>query len=183
MNIYDLKVKTRKGDDSDLSTLKGKVSLVVNTATGCGFTPQYEAIEKLYEKYHDQSFEVLDFPCNQFGHQAPGSDDEIHAFCTAKYQTQFDQFAKIEVNGDNASEVYKILKSQQPTEEPKGLKNKMPLKAIAKIASVNIDTEDELAEKYAVSSIPCLVLFKNGEEVKRNVGRVSKKELEKMLGA
>ena len=84
MNIYDLRVKTRKGDDFDLSTLKGKVSLVVNTATGCGFTPQYEAIEKLYEKYHDQSFEVLDFPCNQFGHQAPGSDDEIHAFCTAK---------------------------------------------------------------------------------------------------
>ena len=111
MGIYDLKVKTRGGEDFDLSTLKGKVSLVVNTATGCGFTPQYEAIEKLYEKYHDKGFEVLDFPCDQFGHQAPGSDDEIHQFCTLKYNTSFDQLAKIEVNGQNADPVYKFLKS------------------------------------------------------------------------
>ena len=111
MNIYDLKVKTRSGDDFDLSSLKGKVSLVVNTATGCGFTPQYEGIEKLYEKYHEKGFEVLDFPCDQFGHQAPGSDDEIHNFCTSKYNTQFDQFAKIDVNGDNESQVFAILKS------------------------------------------------------------------------
>ena len=135
MNIYDLKVKTRSGEDFDLSTLKGKVSLVVNTATGCGFTPQYEGIEKLYEEYHDKGFEVLDFPCNQFGHQAPGDNDEIHAFCTAKYQTQFDQFAKIEVNGENKSPVYTILKQQQPKEEVKGLKNKMAMKAISKIST------------------------------------------------
>ena len=135
MNIYDLKVKTRKGEDYDLSTLKGKVSLVVNTATGCGFTPQYEAIENLYEKYHGKGFEVLDFPCNQFGHQAPESDDEIHEFCTAKYQTKFDQFAKIEVNGENESEVYKILKEQQPNEEVQGLKNKMAMKDIKKISN------------------------------------------------
>ena len=114
MGIYELTVKTRKGEDFDLSNLKGKVSLIVNTATGCGFTPQYEAIEKLYEKYHNKCFEVLDFPCNQFGHQAPGDNNEIHEFCTAKYKTQFDQFAKIEVNGENESEVFKILKQQQP---------------------------------------------------------------------
>ena len=135
MNIYDLKVKTRSGEDFDLGTLKGKVSLVVNTATGCGFTPQYEAIEDLYEKYHDKGFEVLDFPCNQFGHQAPGDNDEIHEFCTAKYNTQFDQFDKIDVNGENESEVFKILKEQQPKEEIKGLKNKMAMKAVEKIST------------------------------------------------
>ena len=135
MGIYDLKVKTRKGEDFDLSSLKGKVSLVVNTATGCGFTPQYEAIEKLYEKYHEKGFEVLDFPCNQFGHQAPGSDDEIHEFCTAKYKTTFDQFAKIDVNGENESKVFTILKEQQPDEEVKGIKNKMAMKAIKKIST------------------------------------------------
>ena len=134
MNAYDLKVKTRKGEDFDLSTLKGKVSLVVNTATGCGFTPQYEALEKLYEKYNEKGLEILDFPCDQFGHQAPGSNDEIHEFCTAKYKTQFDQFAKIEVNGENESKVFTILKEQQPTEEVKGLKNKMAIKAIKKIS-------------------------------------------------
>ena len=95
MSIYDLAVKTRDGKDFKLSELKGKVLLVVNTATGCGFTPQYEGLENLYEKYHDKGLEVLDFPCNQFGHQAPGDDNEIHSFCTAKYKTQFDQFAKI----------------------------------------------------------------------------------------
>ncbi len=135
MGIYDLKVKKRDGEDYDLSALKGKVSLVVNTATGCGFTPQYEAIEKLYEKYHEQGFEVLDFPCNQFGHQAPGNDDEIHQFCTLKYKTQFDQFAKIDVNGDDESEVFTILKQQQPKEEAVGMKNKLAMKAISKIST------------------------------------------------
>lgn len=134
MSIYDYKVKTRKGEDFDLGSLRGKVLLVVNTATGCGFTPQYEALEKLYEKYHDKGLEILDFPCDQFGHQAPGTNDEIHEFCTAKYKTQFDQFAKIEVNGENESPVYSLLKQQQPEEEPKGLKNKMAMKAIQKIS-------------------------------------------------
>ena len=142
MNIYDLEVKTRKGEDFKLSSLKGKVSLVVNTATGCGFTPQYEAIEKLYEKYHDKGFEVLDFPCDQFGHQAPGTDDEIHNFCTAKYKTQFDQFAKIDVNGENESQVFTILKEQQPNEEAKGLKNKMAMKAVEKISKTAVKDGD-----------------------------------------
>ena len=134
MSIYELKVKQRNGEEFDLSTLKGKVSLVVNTATGCGFTPQYEAIENLYEKYHDKGFEVLDFPCDQFGHQAPGDNDEIHEFCTAKYKTQFDQFAKIEVNGENEDKVFTVLKSQQPDETPVGLKNKLAMKGIMKIS-------------------------------------------------
>ena len=161
MNIYDLKVKKRDGEDFDLSILKGKVSLVVNTATGCGFTPQYEGIEKLYEKYHDKGFEVLDFLCNQFGHQAPGSNDEIHEFCTAKYNTQFDQFAKIDVNGETESEVYTILKKQQPKEEVQGLKNKMAMKAIAKI-STTCKEEGDIAWNFTK-----FLVDKEGNAVKR----------------
>ncbi len=135
MSIYDFKVKKRKEGELDLAELKGKVLLIVNTATGCGFTPQYEGLEKLYEKYHDKGFEVLDFPCNQFGNQAPGSDTEIHEFCTARYKTQFDQLAKIDVNGENESPVYSFLKDQVTEEEVQGLKNKMAMKAISKISS------------------------------------------------
>ena len=135
MSIYDLAVKTRDGKDFKLSKLKGKVLLIVNTATGCGFTPQYEGLENLYEKYHDDGFEVLDFPCNQFGHQAPGDDNEIHEFCTGKYKTKFDQFAKIDVNGENEIPLYALLKKEQPKETPKGMKNKMAMKAVAKIST------------------------------------------------
>ena len=135
MNIYDVVVKKRDGKNFSLQELKGKVMLVVNTATGCGFTPQYEGLEKLYEKYHDKGLEILDFPCDQFGHQAPGTDDEIHEFCTMKYNTKFDQFAKIEVNGDNESKLYTILKENIKTENVSGLKNKMAMKAIEKIST------------------------------------------------
>ncbi len=142
MNIYDLTVKNRDGKDYNLSDLKGKVLLIFNSATGCGFTPQYEAIEKLYEKYHDKGLEVLDFPCNQFGHQAPGSNDEIHDFCVAKYNTKFDQFDKIDVNGENESKLFTILKSQQPTEEVIGIKNKLAMKSIKKISKTCVNKED-----------------------------------------
>lgn len=180
MSIYDLVVKTRKGEDFDLSALKGKVSLVVNTATGCGFTPQYEAIEALYEKYHDQGFEVLDFPCNQFGHQAPGEDDEIHEFCTGKYKTQFDQFKKIEVNGENECKVFTILKQQQPTEEVKGMKNKMAMKAIKKISTTCIKPEDI---KWNFTKF---LVDKEGNAVKRYDPTFNPKDIEediiKLLG-
>ena len=113
MNIYDFKVKNREGKDISLKEYKGKVLLIVNTATGCGFTPQYEGLELLYEKYHSNGLEILDFPCDQFGHQAPGTNDEIHEFCTSKYNTSFDQLAKIEVNGENADPFYKYLEQEQ----------------------------------------------------------------------
>lgn len=136
-SIYDFKVKNRKGEDVDLADFKGKVLLIVNTATGCGFTPQYEGIEKLYEELHDKGLEVLDFPCNQFGHQAPGNNDEIHEFCTAKYKTKFDQMDKIEVNGDKAEPLWVFLKSEISDDpEPRGMKNKLAMKAIAKIPGV-----------------------------------------------
>lgn len=135
MSIYNLKVKTRNGEEVSLSNYKDKVILIVNTATGCGFTPQYEGLEKLYEKYHDKGLEILDFPCDQFGHQAPGSDDEIHQFCTSKYDTKFDQFSKIIVNGEEEHPLYTYIKSMQPKEIVYGLKNKMAMKAIAKISN------------------------------------------------
>ncbi len=113
MSIYDYKVKTRKNEEVSLSNYKDKVLLIVNTATGCGFTPQYKGLEELYEKYHDKGLEILDFPCDQFGHQAPGTNDEIHEFCTAKYKTQFDRFAKIEVNGENEDPLYTYLKKEK----------------------------------------------------------------------
>ena len=134
MSIYDFKVKTRKNDEYNLKDLSGKVVLIVNTATGCGFTPQYEQLEKLYEEYNDKGLEILDFPCDQFGHQAPGTDEEIHEFCTAKYKTKFDQLAKIDVNGENEIPLYTFLKEKQPSEQVIGLKNKMAMKAINKIS-------------------------------------------------
>lgn len=137
MSIYDLKVKTRDNKDFLLSELKGKVLLIVNTATGCGFTPQYEGLENLYKKYHKEGLEILDFPCDQFGHQAPGTDDEIHNFCTSKYNTSFDQFSKIEVNGDNAEPLYKLLKGEIQDDRIKGTKNKLAMKAIEKIPGAN----------------------------------------------
>lgn len=142
MSIYDYNVKARKGQTLDMAELKGKVLLVVNTATGCGFTPQYEGLEKLYEKYHDQGLEILDFPCNQFGHQAPGDEEEIHSFCTMKYQTTFDQLAKIDVNGENEEPLYTYLKAEQPDEEIKGLKNKAAMAAISKISTTCKKPED-----------------------------------------
>lgn len=111
MTIYDFTVKSQKGEDVSLDTYKGKVLLIVNTATGCGFTPQYEGLESLYEKYKDDGFVILDFPCNQFFNQAPGTDEEIHSFCTLKYNVSFPQFKKINVNGKVESPLYTYLKS------------------------------------------------------------------------
>ncbi|HCA05219.1 MAG TPA: glutathione peroxidase [Ruminococcaceae bacterium] len=113
MTVYDFKMKDAKRNEVDLSDYKGKVLLIVNTATGCGFTPQYEGLQKLYDKYNEQGFEILDFPCNQFGNQAPGTEDEIVSFCQLRYHTTFKQFAKIEVNGENEAPLYTYLKSQK----------------------------------------------------------------------
>ncbi len=113
MTIYDFSVKTMNGEMKSLKEYEGKVVLIVNTATGCAFTPQYNVLQELYDKYHDDDFEILDFPCDQFAHQAPGSDDEIHAFCRIKYGITFSQFSKINVNGRKADPLYKYLKSEK----------------------------------------------------------------------
>ena len=134
MTIYDFTVLDTKKNEVKLEDYKGKVLLVVNTATGCGFTPQYEALENLYKKYKDQGFVVLDFPCNQFAGQAPGSDEEIVSFCQLKYNVSFPQFSKIEVNGENESPVFTYLKEQAPTEEYEGLKAKATAKMLKGIS-------------------------------------------------
>ena len=135
MSIYDFTVKDRNKQDVSLDKYKDKVLLIVNTATGCGFTPQYEGLENLYKKYNEKGFEVLDFPCNQFGHQAPGEDEEIHEFCMAKYKTTFDRFSKIDVNGENEDPLYGYLKKQIPDEKVSGVKNKITMKAIEKMGA------------------------------------------------
>lgn len=113
MNIYDIKVERTNGEMLDLADYKGKVMVVVNTATGCGFTPHYEPLEEMYEKYHEAGLEIIDVPCNQFAGQTPGTDEEIHQFCTLKYNTQFEQMKKSDVNGENAIPLFKYLKSQK----------------------------------------------------------------------
>ena len=113
MTVYDFIMKDAEGRDVALSEYKGKVLLIVNTATGCGFTPQYNGLEDLYEKYKDQGFEILDFPCNQFGGQAPGTDAQITEFCTINFGVSFKQFSKIEVNGPNEAPLYTWLKSRK----------------------------------------------------------------------
>ena len=142
MSIYDIKVKNRNNDDVSLNDFKGKVLLIVNTATGCGFTPQYEGLEKLYKEYHDKGLEILDFPCNQFGNQAPGTDEEIHEFCALKYNTSFDQFMKIEVNGEKESPLYTLLKEAISNDTISGMKNKMAMKAVEKISKTAVKEND-----------------------------------------
>ena len=109
MSIYDYSFNTRKGAEISMADYKGKVLLIVNTATGCGFTPQYKELQEIYDKHHDDGLEILDFPCNQFGDQAPGTDEEIHTFCTGRFGITFPQFAKIDVNGENALPLFRYL--------------------------------------------------------------------------
>ena len=111
--IYEFSVKDRKGKSVSLKEYADEVVLIVNTATKCGFTPTYEELEALYEKYHTQGFEILDFPCNQFGNQAPGTDESIHQFCKLTYGTEFSRFKKIKVNGEDAEPLFTFLKEQK----------------------------------------------------------------------
>lgn len=132
--VYDLTVKDPMGNDVKLSDYSGKVLLIVNTATGCGFTPHYEPLEAMYRDLRDKGFEILDFPCNQFANQAPGSADEIQSFCKLKYGTEFPQFAKIDVNGENAEPLFAYLAAEKPFEGfGKGIKNA----ALSKFTEMN----------------------------------------------
>jgi len=146
MGIYDYTVKDAKGQDVSLSEYKGKVLLIVNTATGCGFTPQYEGLQKLYDTYQKDGLEILDFPCNQFGHQAPGSDEEITEFCQMKYNTTFRQFSKIDVNGENAAPLYTYLKSQKGGLLGKNIK--------WNFAKFLVDREGNVVERYGSTDTP-----------------------------
>ena len=146
MKIYDIKVKTIDDTESTLKQYEKKVLLIVNTATGCGFTPQYEGLQKLYDKYQEKGLEILDFPCNQFGSQAPGTIKEINSFCSLNYGTTFPRFAKVDVNGENEAPIYKYLKSQK-----KGL-------LISKIkwnfTKFLVDREGNIIKRYAPTYSP-----------------------------
>ena len=132
--VYDFTVTDRLGNKVSLKDYEGKVLLIVNTATGCGFTPHYEPLEAMYKDLKDNGFEILDFPCNQFANQAPGNADEIHEFCTLKFGTDFPQFAKIDVNGDNADPLFVYLATEKPFEGfGKGVKNA----ALSKFTNMN----------------------------------------------
>ena len=113
MSLYDFSATLNNGKEKKFSGYKGKVLLIVNTASKCGFTPQYKGLQELYARYKKQGFEVLGFPCDQFGHQEPGGDDEIRSFCELNYGVDFPLFSKIEVNGQNAHPIYKFLKSEK----------------------------------------------------------------------
>ena len=135
-SFYDFSVPNTKGEEVPMKDFEGKVVVVVNTATGCGFTPHYKDLEDMYERLHDKGLEIVDVPCNQFAGQTPGTDEEIHEFCTLRYNTQFPQMKKSEVNGENALPLYKYLKSQKGFEGfgkgPKALMMSAMLKKIDK---------------------------------------------------
>ena len=113
MTFYDYSLTDRTGSEISMRNYEGKVVIVVNTATGCGFTPQYKDLEDMYEKYHEQGLEIIDVPCNQFAGQTPGADEEVREFCTLKYNTHFDQFRKSDVNGEHALPLFTFLKNEQ----------------------------------------------------------------------
>ena len=160
--VYDFTVKDRKGNEVSLNDYSGKVLLIVNTATGCGFTPHYEPLEEMYKEMRDQGFEILDFPCNQFANQAPGSEDEIHEFCTVKFGTEFPQFAKIDVNGENADPLFAFLATQKPFDGfGKGLKNA----ALKKFADKNNKTFGDKA--YIKWNFTKFLVDRNGNVISR----------------
>ena len=146
MSIYNYTVKDSKGNDVSMEEYKGKVLLIVNTATECGFTPQYKDLQDLYLKYKDQGFEILDFPCNQFAGQAPGTDEELASFCEMKYNTTFKTFAKIDVNGDNADPLFKFLK-----ENSKGFITEAIKWNFTKFL---ISAEGEVVDRFAPTTTP-----------------------------
>ena len=140
--IYDFKTKSNRGAEVDFAQFEGKVLMVVNTAAKCGFTPQYDGLEALYQKYKDQGLVIVGFPCDQFAGQEPGSNDEIAEFCRINHGVTFPLMAKTDVNGPNAEPIFEYLKEQAPTEEYSGLKAKATrtmLKGLSKSAKKDSD--------------------------------------------
>jgi len=146
MTIYDYSVKDSKGNLVNMKDYEGKVVLIVNTATGCGLTPQYDGLQDLYEKYNEQGFEILDFPCNQFANQAPGTEEEIQSFCQTRFGITFPMFSKIEVNGENEEPLFGFLKSQQ-----KGI---LGTKIKWNFTKFLVDKKGNVVERFAPTTEP-----------------------------
>ena len=176
--VYDYKVKKTNGEELNLSDYKGKVIMVVNTATGCGFTPQYAPIEEMYKKYHEKGLEILDIPCNQFGGQTPGSDAEIHEFCTIHYNTTFPQMKKSDVNGENELPLYTYLKSKKGFEGfPAGQYKDVMEQMLAKI-DPNWDKTPDIKWNFTK-----FIVDKDGNVVARFEPTADMKELEECIKA
>ena len=176
MSYFDYTVTNRDGSTTDLRQYAGKVLLIVNTATGCGFTPQYDDLEAIYKKYRDQGFEVLDFPCNQFAGQAPESDDEIHSFCTMKFGTEFPQFKKIDVNGDNADPLFADLATEKPFQ---GFGRTVKALALKKFADANNKKFGDKA--YIMWNFTKFLVDREGNLVARFEPTVDMAEVEKAV--
>ena len=178
MGFYDYCVSDTKGGQVSMKDFEGKVVLVVNTATGCGFTPQYKDLEDMYDNYHDQGFEILDIPCNQFAGQTPGTDEEIHEFCTLHYNTKFPQMKKSDVNGENQLDLYKFLKEQKGFEGfgkgAKALAMSVMLKKIDKDYKNNPDIKWNFT-KFAID--------RQGNVVARFEPTADMKEVEKCISS
>lgn len=176
MSIYNFNVESADGTSLSLAENKGKVMVIVNTATGCGFTPQYKELEEMYEKFHDKGLEIIDIPCNQFAGQAPESDEEIHSFCTLKYHTQFPQFKKSDVNGENELPLYTYLKSKKGFESfgagPKALAMNIMLKKIDKNYKQNSNIKWNFTK---------FVVDRNGNVVARFEPTASMKKLSSLV--
>lgn len=174
--IYDYSVKSAKNEDVKLADYKGKVILIVNTATGCGFTPHYEQLENMYKKFHDKGLEIIDIPCNQFGGQAPGTDDEIHQFCTLHYNTTFPQMKKSEVNGENELSLYTYLKQQKGFEGfPEGKYSELLIKMF-KEKDPDYDKKPDIKWNFTK-----FVVNRKGEVVARFEPTADMAELEKFI--
>ena len=161
--VYDYSVFTPKGEEVSLGSFKGKVLVIVNTATGCGFTPQYEQLEEMYRNYHEKGLEIIDIPCNQFGGQAPGTDEEIHEFCTLHFNTTYEQFRKSDVNGEKELPLYTFLKSQKGFE---GFDKNHKLSAL--LDDMLKKADPDYAKKPDIKwNFTKFVVNRNGEVVKR----------------
>ena len=176
--VYDFTVKDMQGNNISLSEYQGKVMLIVNTATGCGFTPHYDPLEAMYKEFREKGFEILDFPCNQFANQAPGTEEEIHDFCTLKFGTEFPQFAKIDVNGDNADPLFAYLATEMPFNGfGKGLKTA----ALSKFADMNNKKYGE--KTYIGWNFTKFLVDREGKVVARFEPTVDMKEVRAAVAA
>ena len=171
--IYDFKALSNKGVETDLAQYEGKVMMIVNTASKCGFTPQYDGLEALYQKYKDQGFIIIGFPCDQFAHQEPGSDAEIEEFCRINHGVTFPLMKKIDVNGQNEHPVFTYLKEVAPKEEYKGLKAKATQKML-KTISKSVEKESDILWNFTK-----FLINRDGSEIKRYAPTVTPNDIEK----
>lgn len=162
MNLYDIKVKNVAQKDVSLNEYKGKVLLIFNSASACGFTPQYEGLEKLYKSYKDKGLEVLDFPCNQFGNQAPGTDTEQAEFCQLKYKTSFETFAKVKVNGKESDPLFQYLKDNTP--KSKGFGMVIPKMIKWNFTKFLVDQNGKVINRYEPTTTP--------EEIEKDIANL-----------